>query len=121
MIKFPDLQKVNKRFEDEFQKQFALFLSSGSYILGGQVTSFEKRFAEYCGTTYCIGVSNGLDALTLIFEAYKILGDLKTGDEIIVPANTYIASILSVVNSGFTPIFVEPNSSTLNIDPRRNC
>lgn len=117
MIKFLDLHKINKRFDEEFQKQFALFLSSGSYILGTQVLNFEKDFAEYCGTKYCVGVSNGLDALMLIFEAYKILGDLKEGDEVIVPANTYIATILAVVNSGLKPIFVEPNTQTFNIEP----
>ena len=117
MIKFLDVQAINARFEKEFQEKFKAFLDSGQYILGKEVERFETNFADYCGTSHCIGTSNGLDALILIFKAYIQLGVLKTGDEVLVPANTYIASILSVIHSGLTPVFVEPNSETFNISP----
>lgn len=117
MIKFLDLHKINSRFENEFKLAFDSFLDSGNYILGMQVSNFEKEFAAFCGVNHCLGVSNGLDALELIFEAYKIMGFLKEGDEVIVPANTYIATILSVSNSGLKPILVEPDIRTYNIDP----
>ena len=116
MIKFLDLHKLNARFETEFQQSFKNFLDSGYYVLGNNVKSFEKAYAYYCGTNHCIGVSNGLDALILILEAYKILGKLQEGDEIIVPANTYIASVLGITKAGLTPVLVEPNSETFNID-----
>ncbi|AXG72344.1 dTDP-3-amino-3,6-dideoxy-alpha-D-galactopyranose transaminase [Kordia sp. SMS9] len=116
MIKFLDLHKINARFEIEFRAAFKKFLDSGYYVLGNNVTQFEKSFANYCGTQHCIGVSNGLDALTLILEAYKIQGKLQEGDEIIVPANTYIASILGITKAGLKPVLVEPNLETFNID-----
>ncbi|WP_338731175.1 DegT/DnrJ/EryC1/StrS family aminotransferase [Mangrovimonas cancribranchiae] len=116
MIKFLDLHSINKRFEKEFQQVFSRFLNSGRYILGNEVTDFETNYAKYCGTKYCIGVSNGLDALTLLFQAYKVLGKLQEGDEVIVPANTYIASILAIINSGLKPVLVEPDVETFNID-----
>ncbi|MGS2727232.1 DegT/DnrJ/EryC1/StrS family aminotransferase [Psychroserpens sp. BH13MA-6] len=115
MIKFLDLNKINQRFEDAFAAQFKSFLKSGYYIKGDEVRSFEKNFADYCGTNYCVGVANGLDALTLIFKAYIELGKLEIGDEVLVPANTYIASILSVINAGLKPVFVEPDEATFNI------
>ena len=117
MIKFLDLHKINKRFEAQFQKEFSKFLDSGYYILGNQVSNFETQYAKYCGTTHCIGVSNGLDALILIFKGYIALGLLNEGDEVIIPANTYIASILSVMHAGLTPVFVEPDRDTFNISP----
>jgi len=116
MIQFLDLQKLNARFEAEFQKAFKNFLDSGYYVLGNNVKTFEKSFANYCGTDFCVGVSNGLDALILILEAYKIQGKLNEGDEIIVPANTYIASILGITKAGLKPVLVEPNLETFNID-----
>lgn len=119
MIKFLDLKKVNARFHNEFVASFANFLDSGQYILGEQVNAFEHDFAAYCGTKNCIGTGNGLDALVLIFKAYKELGKLKNGDEVIVPANTYIASILSVFQTGLTPILVEPDIDTFNICPEK--
>ncbi|GGH39993.1 aminotransferase [Mangrovimonas yunxiaonensis] len=118
MIKFLDLHKVNQRFENEFQEKFKAFLASGRYVLGREVETFEHDYAAYCGTAHCIGVSNGLDALTLIFKAYKILGKLNDGDEVIVPANTYIASILAIINAGLTPVLVEPDQETFNISPK---
>tara|TARA_R110002049_G_scaffold116110_1_gene268467 strand:- start:30231 stop:31334 length:1104 start_codon:yes stop_codon:yes gene_type:complete len=116
MIAFLDLHKINGRFQKEFKIAFNSFLDSGHTILGTQVSEFEKEFAAYCSTQHCIGVSNGLDALELIFESYKILGILKEGDEVIVPANTYIATVLSVSNTGLKPVLVEPNIATFNID-----
>jgi dTDP-4-amino-4,6-dideoxygalactose transaminase len=117
MIPFLDVHKINARFEDEYSSKFQEFLKSGFYILGSEVSTFETNFAEYCGTSHCIGVANGLDALTLIFKGYMQLGKLKPNDEIMVPANTYIASILSVINAGLKPVFVEPDEATFNISP----
>lgn len=117
MIKFLDLNKINSRFEDEFALRFRAFLNSGYYIMGAEVRRFEEQFKTYCGTKHCIGVANGLDALTLIFKAYIDLGKLKKDDEVILPANTYIATILSVINAGLRPVFVEPDEATFNISP----
>lgn len=117
MIKFLDLHKINARYEAEFSAKFKTFLNSGHYIKGEQVKQFEERFANYCGTEYCIGVANGLDALTLIFKAFIELKRISFGDEVIVPANTYIASILAIINSGLKPILVEPDERTFNINP----
>ena len=116
MIKFLDLHKINARFQHEFQKSFTTFLDSGHYVLGKSVSNFENEFANYCGVNHCIGTSNGLDALTLIFKGFIALNKLSVGNEVIVPANTYIASILSVINSGLKPVFVEPNPETFNIE-----
>lgn len=115
MVKFLDLHKINARFEEEYTSKFKTFLNSGHYILGTEVTTFETNFSKYCGTQHCIGVANGLDALTLIFKAYIELGKLQLNDEIIVPANTYIATILSIINVGLKPILVEPDEATFNI------
>ncbi|WP_223033804.1 DegT/DnrJ/EryC1/StrS family aminotransferase [Hanstruepera marina] len=115
MIKFLDVQAINARFEDQFNLKFNEVLKSGHYILGNEVKLFEQRFAEYCGVPHGVATSSGLDALLLIFKAYINLGKLKKGDEVIVPANTYIASILSVIHSGLKPVFVEPNPKTFNI------
>jgi len=119
MIKFLDLHKINQRFETEFKYKFQQFLDSGRYILGNEVTSFENEFANYCGTKYCLGTANGLDALTLIFRSYIELGKLALEDEVIVPANTYIASILSILHAGLKPVFVEPNENSFNLDSSR--
>lgn len=117
MIKFLDLHKINKPYETLFQEKLKSFLDTGWYILGIEVEIFERNFAQYCGTKFCIGVANGLDALTLIFKGYIELGKLHKGDEIIVPANTYIASILAILEAGLNPIFVEPDEKTFNLDP----
>lgn len=115
MIKFLDLHKINARFETQFQEKFKQFLDSGHYILGNEVATFETQYANYCGTKHCIGVANGLDALTLIFKAFIHLGKLNHNDEVLVPANTYIASILSVIHANLKPVFVEPDANTFNI------
>jgi len=108
MIKFLDLKKINEPYMQAYKERFDDFLNSGHYILGEEVKSFEKEYAAYCGTKYSVGVSNGLDAITLIFEAYKVLGALSVGDEVLVPANTYIASVLAISNAGLIPVLVEP-------------
>jgi len=115
MIPFLDLHKINARFEEAFSAKFKSFLDAGQCILGEEVATFEHNFANYCGAKYCIGVANGLDALTLIFKAYIELSKLTEGDEVLVPANTYIASILAIINAGLKPIFVEPDAQTFNI------
>jgi len=116
MIKFLDLPKINARFESEFKAEFNTFLNSGVYVLGQGVKTFESNYADYCGTKYCIGVSNGFDALALIFKGYLELGLLQKGDEVIVPANTFIASILSIIEVGLKPILIEPNLDSFNIE-----
>ena len=117
MIKFLDLQKLNEQYFTEFNEVFDKVLKSGWFILGKEVENFENDFAAYCGTKYCIGVANGLDALILIIEGYKKLGIMNEGDEIIVPSNTYIASILAISKAGLVPVLVEPDSKTFLIDP----
>ena len=117
MIKFLDLQTINERYNTAFKNRFNHFLSKGYYILGSEVSTFETNYATYCNTQHCIGVANGLDALTLIFKAYIQLGKLSVGDSVLVPANTYIASILSIINAGLKPILMEPDSETYNLSP----
>lgn len=117
MIHFLNLKKLNQPFETAFQKKMKQFLEVGWYILGDEVKQFEKDFATYCGTKHCIGVGNGLDALVLIFKAYIHLGKLQKGDEVIVPANTYIASILAILQADLVPVLVEPRLETYNLNP----
>ena len=117
MIKFLDLKAINDSFEPELSESIKRVLDSGWYLLGNEVASFEKEYAEFIGTKHCIGVANGLDALRLILRAYLELGVMQEGDEIIVPANTYIASILSITENRLIPILVEPDINTYNIDP----
>ena len=119
MIKFLDLHKINQQYELEMKEAINEVFDRGWYILGESDQRFEANYAAYCGTKHCIGVANGLDALTLIFRAYKELGMMKEGDEILVAANTYIASILSISENGLVPVLVEPVSHTYNIDPDR--
>lgn len=117
MIKFLDLHKLNKPFEAQFLSKTAGFLDKGWYILGDEVKQFEQSFATFSQSKHCIGVGNGLDALVLILKAYIELGKLKKGDEILVPANTYIASVLAILQADLLPVFVEPTIETYNIDP----
>ena len=116
MIKFFDLQKINSAYQTQFQQKMDLVLEKGWFILGEEVKAFESNFAHYCGAKYCAGVGNGLDALILIFKAYIQLGRLQKGDEIIVPANTYIASILAILQADLVPVLVEPDGQTFNLD-----
>lgn len=116
MIKFLDLPKINARFESQFKTEFAAFLKSGHYILGKGVKTFETNYATFCGTKHCIGVGNGFDALTLLFKGYLELGLLEKGDEVLVPANTFIASVLAILEAGLQPVFVEPNPESFNIE-----
>ncbi len=116
MIKYLDLKKLNKPYEEIILEKTRSLLSSGWYILGKEVENFEKEYASYCGVEHAIGVGNGLDALVLIFKAYIELGKLKKGDQILVPANTYIASILSVLEAGLTPKLVDVNLENYNLD-----
>ena len=113
MIPFLDLKQINVRHETEIMNAINNVLQSGWFILGKEVEMFEKEFSQYCGVKHCIGVANALDALTLIIRGYGI----GHGDEVIVPSNTYIASILAVSANGATPILVEPEIETYNIDP----
>lgn len=117
MIKFLDLQKINAQYQEQFQQKMKLVLDNGWFVLGKEVKMFETDFAHYCGSKHCIGVGNGLDALVLIFKAYIQMGVLQKGDEIIVPANTYIASILAVLQADLVPVLVEPEEATFNINP----
>jgi dTDP-4-amino-4,6-dideoxygalactose transaminase len=117
MIKFLDLKKINAPNQTAFQEKLKSVLEAGWYVLGTEVTTFENNFAHYCGAKYCIGVGNGLDALVLIFKGYIQLGKLQKGDEVIVPANTYIASILAIIQADLIPVLVEPKIETYNTNP----
>ncbi len=117
MIAFLDLKKINVPYEIAFQEKLKSVLEKGWYILGNEVTAFEYDFANYCGTKYCVGVGNGFDALVLIFKGYIQLGKLQKGDEVIVPANTYIASVLAILEADLIPVLVEPKLETYNINP----
>lgn len=116
-IDFLDLFAINQRQHKELVSAFSRVLDSGWYIMGEELEQFEKEFAEYCGVKYCIGVANGLDALILVLRAWKELGYLEDGDEVLVPANTYIASILAITENKLVPVLVEPDIETYNINP----
>lgn len=118
MIPFLDLRRLNERYEEAFTNRFRQFLDSGYYILGDEVSSFEKAYATYCGSSFCIGTGNGLDAITLILNGYLELGTIHNGDEIIVASNTYIATVLSVYRAGLQPVLVEPEELSFNITPK---
>ena len=116
MIKFLDLKAINLQYQDEIEKKLIDVFRSGWYILGKEVENFESELAKYIGSNHAIGVANGLDALRLIFKAYIQLGNMKEGDEVIVPANTFIASVLAISDNRLIPVFVEPDLDTFNID-----
>ena len=116
MIPFLDLKSVTNPFAEEILECASNIIKSGWYILGEKVNSFENEFSEYCGVKETIGTANGLDALTLIFRAYKEMGIMQDGDEVLVPSNTYIASILSITENNLIPVLVEPNLDSYNID-----
>lgn len=116
MIKYLDLKAITHLHKDEINRAVCRATESGWYLQGGETAAFERRYAEFIGTKYCVGCGNGLDALTLILLAYKYMGRLKDGDEVIVPANTYIASILAISRVGLRPVLVEPSLRTYQID-----
>ena len=117
-MKFLDLKALNAQYRSELIEACTNVIDSGWYIQGPQVEAFEREFAGYCGTRHCIGVANGLDALILTMRAWKELGKLKEGDEVIVPANTYIASILAITENRLVPVMVEPDASNYNLCPK---
>ncbi|GAB2912878.1 DegT/DnrJ/EryC1/StrS family aminotransferase [Paralcaligenes ginsengisoli] len=119
MVKFLDLKALNKQYREELLTACAKVVDSGWYIAGDALSIFEREFSHYCGTKYCVGVANGLDALSLTFRAWMELGQLKKGDEVIVPANTYIASVLAITSNGLTPVFVEPDPHSFNLSPAK--
>jgi len=118
-IPFLDLKTINVVYREELINAASRVIDSGWYIQGREVQAFEQEFAQYCGTKHCIGVGNGLDALILTLRAWKELGRLREGDEVIVPANTYIATILAITENRLKPVLVEPDIVTYNICPRQ--
>lgn len=116
MIKYLPLKQINDRYDAELREAVGRVMDSGWYLKGEHTQRFEKNYATYIGTKYCVGVANGLDALTLILRAYIEKGVMESGDEVIVPANTFIASILSISDCGLTPVLVEPCIDTFQID-----
>ncbi len=117
MIPFLDLKSINSQYREDLINACVKVIDSGWYIQGLECKKFEEEFASYCGTEYAIGVGNGLDALILILKAYKIMGIISDGDEVIVPANTYIASILAISDNNLVPVLVEPDINTYLLDP----
>lgn len=118
MVKFLDLKKVTAKYADEIHEAVLRTVDSGWYLQGEENACFEKNYAKYIGSEYCIGCANGLDSLIWIFRAYIEMGVMQPGDEVIVPANTYIASILAITENGLKPVLVEPDMKTLQIDDR---
>ncbi|EKD32423.1 MAG: hypothetical protein ACD_77C00103G0034 [uncultured bacterium] len=116
MIKFLDLQKINSQYVDELKQATIDVIDSGQYLLGEKALQFENHLSDFIGSKHAIGVANGLDALRLIIKGYIELGVMKEGDEVIVPANTYIASILAITDNRLIPVLVEPDSNTYNLD-----
>ncbi len=116
MIKFLDLQKINAQYADELKQVVSEVIDSGWFLMGEKLSNFETKLAKYTGATHAIGVANGLDALRLILKAYMDMGLMKAGDEVIVPANTYIASVLAITDNGLIPVFVEPDAKSYNLD-----
>ena len=116
MIRFLDLQKVTACHAEEYHEAMRQVVDSGWFLQGEQTQAFESAYASFIGTRHCIGVGNGLDALTLIYRAYIEMGRMQPGDEVLVPANTFIASILAITENGLRPVLVEPNKDTLEID-----
>lgn len=116
MIPFLELKQITEKYQDEIHEAVLRVVDSGWYLLGNELQAFEQHYAEYIGTKYTVGCANGLDALIWILRAYKELGVMKEGDEVIVPANTYIATILSITDNGLVPVLVEPDIRTYEID-----
>jgi dTDP-4-amino-4,6-dideoxygalactose transaminase len=118
VISFLDLREINSMYRQELVEACTRVIDSGWFISGNELSTFEKDFSEYCGSKNCIGVANGLDALALTLRAWKEMGKLKDGDEVIVPANTYIASILAITGNRLKPVLVEPDATTYNLCSR---
>lgn len=118
-IPFLDLKSINAQYRDELIDAVTHVIDSGWYIQGQEVAAFEREFSEYCGASHCVGVANGLDALILTLRAWKELGLLEDGDEVIVPANTYIASILAITENSLKAVLVEPDEATYNLCPSK--
>ena len=118
-IPFLSLKDITALQADEIHEAVLRVVDSGWYLQGEENKRFEQHFAEYIGTDYCVGCANGLDALSWIYRAYIEIGVMKPGDEVIVPANTYIATILAITENGLKPILVEPKFDTLEIDDDR--
>jgi dTDP-4-amino-4,6-dideoxygalactose transaminase len=119
MIKFLDLQKINAQYEQELKIAANRVIDSGWYLMGKELETFEQSYATLCNVKFALGVANGLDALRLIFKGYIELGIMTKGDEVIVPANTYIASVLAITDNDLIPVFVEPNLETYNLDSNK--
>jgi dTDP-4-amino-4,6-dideoxygalactose transaminase len=119
MIKFLDLKKANNQYLDEISSAIISVINSGWYLLGQENKKFEEAYSDFIGTNYALGVANGLDALRLILRAYIELGLMNEGDEVIVPANTYIASILAITDNKLVPVFIEPNELNFQIDDNK--
>ncbi len=119
MIPFLDLKGLNAQYRAELIEACTKVIDSGWYVQGNECKEFDSEFAQYCGTKYAIGVANGLDALILILRAYKEMGIMNDGDEVIVPSNTYIASILAISQNNLVPVLVEPDINTYLIDPNK--
>ena len=115
-IKFYNLPAFNKKYEKNFIKSFKKINNSGRYIIGDNARNFEKEYAKYCGSKYCVGVGNCFDALKLSFISYQILGEIKTGDEVLVPSFSFFATCESVSLTGATPVFVDSDYDNFNID-----
>jgi dTDP-4-amino-4,6-dideoxygalactose transaminase len=116
MIKFLDLQKINAQYAAELKQVAADVIDSGWFLMGNQLENFEKQFATFNVAKHAIGVANGLDALVLILKAYINVGIMQEGDEVIVPANTYIPSLLAISDNRLVPVLVEPNEKSFNLD-----
>lgn len=117
MIEYLNLKAINNSFQPKLSQAVDAAVRSGRYLFGPYMKAFEQQFALFCGTRHCVGTGNGLDALTLILMSYVSIGRFKPGDEVIVPANTYIASILSITRAGLVPVLCEPDPKTCNINP----
>ena len=117
MIKYLDLKRITDTYQPELNEAATRVIDSGWFLLGNEVKMFESEFSSFCGVAHCVGVANGLDALRLVLRAWIELGYINEGDEVIVPANTYIATVLAVSDNNLVPVFVEPDRESMNINP----
>lgn len=119
MVQFLDIQKITRQYAEEIHAAVSRVVDAGWYLLGREAKQFEESYAAYTGSGYCVGVANGLDALRIILRAYREMGVMQPGDEVIVPANTFIASILAISDNGLVPVLVEPDINTYQIDDQK--